>query len=231
MSSETKEATASQAVELYQEESRLVRETALARAKDVPGKTPKEIAEFLLEQLLKKKKLRESQNINHWDHFAPHYLKRLLQRMSAKRRREIGEFIKANRPRALSMARSIVRNGLAAEEVVSETDFELLTGKFPNEAYYFLALSRNASDLLRRRRNERGKSVPIETASDELTLSPIFSLTENHDPLNFLIEREEREEVNRLVQAAKKDPRWRYIKRRTWAKPLLECAEMTGSND
>ena len=231
MPSETREAIASQVVESYQEESRLVHEAALARAKDVPGKTPKEIAEFLLEQLLKKKELRESRNLNHWEHFAPHYTHRLIQWLNVKRRREIGEFIKTNQPRALSMAKRIVRNEPAAQEVVAETNFEFLTGKFPNEGCYFLALNRNARDFLRRRRNEWGKSVPIETASDELSLSPLFSLTEDHDPLNFLIEREEREEINRLVEAAKKDPRWRYIKRRAWAKPLLECAEMTGSND
>jgi hypothetical protein len=113
------------------------------------------------------------------------------------------------------MAKRIVRNEPAAQEVVAETNFEFLTGKFPNEGCYFLALNRNARDFLRRRRNEWGKSVPIETASDELSLSPLFSLTEDHDPLNFLIEREEREEINRLVEAAKKDPRWLYIKRRT----------------
>ena len=231
MPSEIGEVSIPQVVESYQQENKLVHEAVLARAKDVPGKTPKEIAEFLLEELLKKKQLCESQNLNHWEHFAPHYAHRLLQWLSAKRRREIGEFIKANQSRALSKARSIVRNRSSAQEVVAETNFELLTGKFPNEDYYFLALNRNACDFLRRRRGEFKKFISINTASEDFSLSPVSSLTEAHDPLEILIEREEREEIHRQVQAAKKDIRWRYIKRRAWAKPLLKCAEMTSSND
>lgn len=81
----------------------------------------------------------------------------------------------------------------------------------------------------------RGKFVPVdetfgpsfggadaEGGEGEIpSFEPSSHRLEDQDPLDILIAREEETVRRRTVAAAKQDPRWRYIKRRDWAAPLV----------
>ena len=54
------------------------------------------------------------------------------------------------------------------------------------------------------------------------TFEPPSHRFDDQDPLDILIAREDETERQKLVAAAKQDPRWRYIKLREWAATLLE---------
>jgi hypothetical protein len=57
--------------------------------------------------------------------------------------------------------------------------------------------------------------------SEEFSVEPASSQPEDQDPLEILIQREEAAARLAMVERAMSDPRWRYVKGRKWARPLV----------
>lgn len=149
-------------------------------------------------------------------------------------------FYRKSRRRSREIAWRITRHSVLVGEAISRTDRELREGKTDTK-HYFRALKMNARDLLKARAAERARFVSL----DELLSSTRGAAAEgegdarheaealdfasprfdDQDPLEILMAREDEAERERLVQAAMRDPRWRYIKRRDWARSLGKCAE------
>jgi hypothetical protein len=196
-----------------------------------PRQKPELAVADLLERLQREKQQREARGLNHWDAHAPRFLGSLIRQARAekrKRHQEAEAFYKAKRREALRFARVIVGDSAGAEAVTAETYRELLEGGTTSSTF-FSALVGNARNYLegQARRNETFQ--PFEGAgegeSDDFARyvhEPISHHLEDQDPLEILIAREEQEDRARLVVKAKQDPRWRFVKRKKWARPLLE---------
>ncbi len=198
---------------------------------------PEQAVVDMLERLRQEKTQRESRGLNHWDAHAPRFLGGIVRKARAEKRRrhrEAETFFKAKRRDILSYARAVTGNAAAAEAVASETYRELLEGG-TDTSHFFMALVGNARNHLARQAYQREKfstleesfSGPSPDGSDGEkgefpAFEPMSHRLEDQDPLDILIAREEENERQRLVLAAKKDPRWRFIKRKKWARPLLE---------
>ena len=201
-----------------------------------PHKKSKKVVHDLRTQLEKEKIERESRGLNHWDEHAPQFLARVVRtarRDRLRRYEEAEAFYKAKHKRLVRVAKLIVGDSAAAKIVAAETYRELLSGS-ATIAGAFTALICNARNYLEADPYRAGKFVPLEEAfapssessdgsddGDGLILEPMSYHLEDRDPLDILIAREEEEERRRMVTAAKQDPRWRYIKLRDWAAPLL----------
>ncbi len=202
-----------------------------------PRKDSVKVVHELLGQLEAEKLAREARGLNHWSEHAPKFLSlivRQARRDKQRRYQEAEAFCKARHSEIVRFAQAIVKDRESAEIVASETYRELLEGGATIPGF-FAALVCNARNHLAREAYRRGKFVEIQEAlapnigtsdnpdagADWLIVEPPSSRLEDQDPLDILIAREEEEERQRMLTAAKKDPRWRYIKRRDWAAPLL----------
>lgn len=160
-------------------------------------------------------------------------------------RTELDAFFRANQGKAMAFAESILNNLAAAQDVVSQTYLELLLGK-TTPKHFFRALKHNARDMQRQMARDIERFEPVEKVfdprhlpgedrmaggeSDEFSVEPGSSRLEDQDPLDQMIASEEQVEHEATVQAAFRHPKWRYCKRKKWARPLLAlCAEMTPS--
>lgn len=135
-------------------------------------------------------------------------------------------------------AAALTGNRADAEDATCQTFLEMLRGDTePSRSYR--ALRANALDIRRRNNREAKRRVPLErTISpaalsleegawgpegiDTLSLEPFSSRSDDRDPLDILIAREEEEQRKTLVLRALKDPRWRYVKTRKWGAILRE---------
>lgn len=198
--------------------------------------TEKVVHELLSQQRLEKL-ARESRGLNHWSEHAPRFLAQAVRQARQDRLRRYQEaeaFYKARHREIVRFARAIVGDLAAAETVASDTYRELLEGGATIPGF-FAALVCNARNYLEAEAYRRDKFVPQDEAfnpsfgsadtegdeGDVPSFEPMSQRLEDQDPLDILIAREEEEARQRLVTAAKEDPRWRYIKRRDWAAPLL----------
>ena len=204
-----------------------------------PRRKPEQVVSELIEQLKQEKFDRESRGLNHWDEHAPKFLGGLIRQARAEKRRrhqEAANFYRAKRREILSFARAIVGDSAGADVVAAETYRELLEGGTTSDRF-FMALVGNARNYLARQTYGREMFVTLEEAfgpqgdspegsdgeeGESLSLEPMSHRLEDQDPLDILIAREDEEERQKLVAAAKQDPRWRYIKLRDWAAPLVE---------
>jgi hypothetical protein len=157
--------------------------------------------------------------------------------------RQIVRFFVLNHSSAVEFANRITCDRYLAETVVSQTYIELLQGR-TTIALFYHALKMNARDALRLQQIERGRFESLDhmVAEDSSRKSAGYdSLGESEradfqshrwddqDPIDVLIQREDRAELDQMVQTTLKDPRWRYIKRLKWASPLAACAKKAGS--
>lgn len=203
-----------------------------------PRQKPEHAVADLLDRLQREKQQREANGLNHWDAHAPRFLGSLVRQARVekqKRHQEAEAFYKAKRREALRFARVIVGDSAAAEAVTAETYRELLEGG-TTSSLFFSALVGNARNYLegQARRNETFQ--PFEAAGEgegddiaRFVHEPASHHFEDQDPLEILIAREEARTHAALLAEAKKDPRWRFIKRKKWAQPLLRCADSAGS--
>ena len=202
---------------------------------------PRKITELVVHELLDEMRVaklaRETRGLNHWDEHAPKVLAGIIRkarREKIQRHQEAEIFFKTRHSEVLRFARAIVKDYAAAEAVASETYRELLEGR-TTVANFFAALVANARNYMMRRSYQRDKVVPLDEAfapsymdsdsgddGEVLAFEPVSQGREDQDPLDILIAREEEEAHRQRVATAQQDPRWRYIKRRDWAQPLLE---------
>jgi hypothetical protein len=240
MALETVVAAAVPAVNPEAWEIRLVKETSSRLASEFPQKPKHRIISELLAGLLEEKQSRQARNLNHWPEYGPKFLLRLAaqwQEEETRRLDRVAVFLKARRKDAVRLALAITDNRADAEAAVSDADLDLLSGAV-KEKFYLLAAKRNALDLVRRRKFEAEMFVPLEQAfgpgddqsddpaegmggSDCLGGEPPAADCDSLDPLDILVQREERKEFVSLVKKAFKDRRWRFCKRKKWARPLL----------
>jgi hypothetical protein len=220
-------------------DAQLAQRTAMLMGSLRPRRRAEQVVAELLDQLKVEKLDRESRGLNHWGEHAPRFLRGLiLQARAEKRRRhqEAAGFFKAKRREVLSFARAVVGDTAAAEIVAAETYRELLEGG-TTTGQFFMALVANARNYLARQAYQREKVDSLEEAfcpqggsPEELggedgeieAFEPPSHRFDDQDPLDILIAREDEAERQILVAAAKQDPRWRFIKRKKWAQPLLE---------
>jgi hypothetical protein len=202
-----------------------------------PRKTSEQAFHELLDEMWAAKRAREASGLNHWSEHAPKVLAGIIRqarREKLQRYQEAEAFFKIKHCEVLRFARAIVMDSAAAEAVASETYRELLEGR-TTVANFFAALVANARNYMMRRSYQRDKVVSLDEAfapsysdsesiedDDVMALEPASQGREDQDPLDILIAREAEEARQQRVAAAMKDPRWRYIKRRDWAMPLLE---------
>jgi hypothetical protein len=222
-------------------EAVLAEKSAAVLATSQPQKAREQIVNDLLERLRKEKSRRELKGINHWDQYAPQFLERLVERLSARHRSAVSRFIRDNHEAALELAWRITRNWDLAERAVAQTYVELWEGK-TGVQHFFRALKMNARDLLDRRNVRQSHFDSLdgllahrrpavaasgEECEDESDAMDFASQRpDDQDPLDILIRQEEAGLYGRMVRSALADPRWRYIKRREWARPLAKCADL-----
>lgn len=199
-------------------ESQLVAHAVSLQSKYRPSWKPAELVEELLARLRAEKAVRESRNLNHWADHAPRFVAGVLgqaRQSYLQRRRDVRNLLRTRHAAIVRVLESVVHDPAAAEAIVSDTYKELIEGRtslryFPNAA---LA---NARNYLKSRKLDHERFLPLDAADGALSQRP-----DDQDPLGILIQQEEQQETAALVIAAMKDPRWRYIKRLTWAKRLL----------
>ena len=152
------------------------------------------------------------------------------------RLRSLGDFHKASYSKAMVFAYAALKDRREAEDVVAETYVEFLKGRTTGE-HFFRALKANIVDRQRRLTRERrvfeasenvlepgqasGEDGAAGCESEEFSPEPVSLRPEDQDPLEILIQREEAEARQAMVGRAMADPRWRYIKRKKWARPLV----------
>ena len=211
--------------------------TAALLAAVQPRLDSEQIVHELLDQLKAEKLSREACGLNHWSEHAPKFLSGIVRQARREKQRrylEAEAFYMARHSEVLRFARAIVKDGSGAETVASDTYRELLEGAATIPGF-FTALICNARDYMEGEAYRRGRFVPQDEAfssnftsadnadGDESTSSePMSYRPEDQDPLDILIARDEEAAHQRRVSAAVSDPRWRYIKKRGWAAPLLE---------
>jgi len=201
-----------------------------------------EILHQASDQLLRDQSRRIAKNLNHWERYAPARSRELVKRAVDTRNARIGQFIKSNEKAMWEQAWRITRNRYLAEKAIVRTCRELWEGR-TREDVFFRALKMNARDEMVIRNLERDRCRSLDTARfpqpstrseflRDLEVEPdqadfASPWADDQNPMEILIQREEKAELGRLVAQAFKDPRWRYVKRRQWAAPLrVKCAEL-----
>lgn len=224
------------AVSSVQQDIELAHRTATLLVRLEPRRDCEQVVHDLLAQLKDEKASREARGLNHWSEHAPKLLGEIVRQARREKLRRYAEaeaFFRARHREIVRFARAIVMDDSGAEIVASDTYRELLEGGATIPGF-FAALVCNARDYMDGESYRRGKFTPLDEAftpgfgnadasSDDGDISafePLAQGREDQDPLDVLIAREEEVERQRLVAAAKADPRWRYIKRRDWAAPL-----------
>lgn len=218
-------------------EVRLAKNAVASLNGKVPARAKHQLVEDLLTRLQKEKNSHIPIGQDTWEEHARKVVHDLLMEVveQVQRKVELTAFFRANHGRALAYAESILNNRSAAQDAVSQTYLEFLNGK-TTKPHFFRALKSNARDMLRRMSWETERFEPAERVfnpqhfsgedrmsggeSDEFSLEPASARLEDQDPLDQLIHREEQVERKKLVRAALQDPRWRFCKRRKWARLL-----------
>lgn len=220
-------------------EIRLVKAAAARLGRSFPQKPRHKVIEELLDGLMEEKQARLFLNLNHWPEHGPRFLEALAQRwrvQEAERLGRIPSFLAAKHKDALKLALAVTDNLPDADEAVAQSDFELLTDAV-KEAFYPLAVKRNALDIVRAREG-RG-SAPLEGAfggSDDggeetvdillhrLQSEPVAAGSDGKDPLRVLLERKSRHlartQRSKAKNKAATDGKHRWVKQKLWGQKL-----------
>lgn len=160
----------------------------------------------------------------------------LSQAEESVRRESLGEFYKANHSKAVVFARTFLNREDEAQDAVGRTYLKLLSGK-TTERHFFRALKQTCLDRIRAlKREDKLFAPPKEHVSpellglsgcawgsgDETACEPVSEALDDQDPLDILVRREESAQCQAMVRRAMTDPRWRFVKRKKWARPLVE---------
>lgn len=217
-------------------EAALADKIARDHAKDIPGRTPREIADALLARLLEKKAFRGARNLNHWPQYAPEYLVRLARWMAHERKKEIELFIQRSSVGAYSLALAVTDDSFRADWIVSDTNLELWDGRL-REEFYFLAVKRNALDFMEKLGRELETFEALEgsfvqeaededepLSPDEPGPEPGTVLGQEADPPGTLIQAAEdadfEEQVSQAMKIARSSRKYWWIRQKRWGKAL-----------
>jgi hypothetical protein len=216
----------------------LARRAAALITRFEPHRDPRQVVESLLSELRQERLVREARGLNHWAEHAPQFLAQLVRRRFQEqrlRRDRVAAFRRDNHAVVLAFAYAALKDRDEAEDEAERTYVEYLEGR-TDDRHFMRALKSNVIDRQKRRGWESRRFEPVEVVfnprhtagedvmsggeSEEFSLEPASPCQEDRDPLDILIAREEAEERARLLDAARRDPRWRYVKRRAWAVSL-----------
>ena len=206
-------------------ERKLAREAA--KSLKQPHKTPAQIVDDLLARLLEVKRRRELKGLNHWDQFAPAYLRELAVRHEYLRRRAVEAFFRSERPRALARAAAKLGERCDAEDAVSDAYLRLLAGK-TGPSHFYRILSQICIDRKRARASaaklfSREHAPQFEGEATAFADPPCAILSQG-DPLNILLRKEA---IQDGIQDVKTKRKYRDTRELDWWHELLEhyCPE------
>ena len=222
-------------------ESELIRRVAKLLVRIQPHKKTKKVVIDLRNRLETERREREAAGLNHWSEHAPHFLASVVQQARAERLRrhaEAAELRRTKHAQIVRVAALIVGDVSAAEAVASETYRELMLG-IATLPGFFQALICNARNYLAADLYREGRFVSLEDAflpafagvgepdvdgGECISTEPASLRSNDQDPLDILIAREDAVEREQLVQKAKEIARWnrdfRWIRAKDWAKDL-----------
>lgn len=225
----------------------LVFKAASTLRQTLPQKPLVRVIKELLVGLLAEKEGRERLNLNHWPEYGPRFLEDLAAKWKVqeeKRVQAIPAFLTAKRKEVLRIALAITDNLTDAEIAVAESDFDYLTGAV-EEAFYPLAVKRNALDIVRKRQSGQDVFVPIERvfeAGDDCAADPDEHLDaqsrfasepsatgcDAKDPLQILVDRKDRHLARTRKSKAKKKAatqrKYWWIRQKKWGQKLANGA-------
>lgn len=152
------------AVDSVELDAALIRETV---APYLPSrKNPERLVAELLERLSRVRLRRENRGLNHWEEFAPAYLRKLLEKIEARRRLHAAEFYRENHARAMAFAVTYLRNREDAEDAVGEAYLKLLQGE-TELGLFMRALKQVILNRLTRAKVEDRLFVSLDRMMDE----------------------------------------------------------------
>lgn len=203
-----------------------------------PRKDPEQVVHDLLDQLKVEKLSREARGLNHWSEHAPKFLSGIIRkaRREKKARYEKAEtFFRTNHSEAFAFACAALKDRDEAEEIVAQTYVEFLEGK-TTEEHFFRALKLN---ILNRQQRMAYEKTLLETTvetfesreasgedgeGDERTWDPISARTEDQDPLDILIARQDskakKRQIRKAMKIAQTDWRYCWIGQKQWGREL-----------
>jgi|CXWL01.1.fsa_nt_gi hypothetical protein len=211
-------------------------DAALARkaAKSLlqPHKSPKQIVEDLLDRLGNAKRRRALRGLNHWEEFAPGYLRKILSRHEALRRRAISEFFQVERDRAHAWAQRMLGNRSDAEDAVAQAFALMVKGK-TGPSLFYRKLWQVCMDMLRARKSAAkvfGRArTPAPWSEEQASPEPACSSIFDGDPLEILLREEA---IKEGIQEVKTDWKYRQTREYQWWDELLShhCPEANVGN-
>lgn len=193
--------------------------------------SPKQIADQFLSYLAESKRALKCRCLQPLDPEPESLGRTCLNCLAESRwRQRAGDFYRRTYPEAMVFAQAIMDDRFEAEEAVSETFVELLEGR-TEPKYFFRALKFNCLNRLgavspeRFDDTERDKEFVIDCPQEATEfLAPRDLPDGKQDPIEVLISRKEYRRLRHLIERARfiatTDRKYRWIKRKDWAKPL-----------
>jgi DNA-directed RNA polymerase specialized sigma24 family protein len=145
-------------------------------------------------------------------------------------RQRADDFYRRTYPEAVVFAEAILEDRSEAEDVVSQTFIDFLDGRV-EARFFFRVLKFRCLDSFKR---INPAAVSAAGMGNEDAISPLEMASEladrldhadrGQDPIEVLISRKEYRKLRRLIlrarEIAENDRKYRWIKRKEWAKPL-----------
>jgi DNA-directed RNA polymerase specialized sigma24 family protein len=145
-------------------------------------------------------------------------------------RQRADDFYRRTYPEAVVFAEAILEDRSEAEDVVSQTFIDFLDGRV-EARFFFRVLKFRCLDSFKR---INPAAVGAAELGNEFAISPLEMASEladrldhadrGQDPIEVLISRKEYRKLRRLIlrarEIAENDRKYRWIKRKEWAKPL-----------
>lgn len=229
----------SQEVVSESSEHQLARSAVAHLGANLSHEAQEEVAQQVLERLLKDKTRRSIRNLNHWSEYAPGRVSVLAERVLEARNTRIGAYLKAHRKAARDLAWRITRSWDLAERAIVQTCMELWEGR-THEAVFLRALKMNARDVLVLRNLQRNRVESLDTARSaqsssradllrDLEVEPdqadfVSHRPDDQDPLEILIQREDDQYRDRLLSEARhladNSRRYWWIRQKKWGQEL-----------
>ncbi|HVA67213.1 MAG TPA: hypothetical protein VNK24_09875 [Elusimicrobiota bacterium] len=217
------------------EDAALVERAARRLIQGSPEELRQRIVDDLLAKLAKEKSERESRGLNHWENYAPRYL-RVLVRSAANteawRRRRIDALFRRSHDRLLNRAERRLGSREEAQDAVSEAFVRTMRGKTHGQH-----LNRTLRDVMANRLrdcgNERKLFVSLdalmsaverdESASEETAVAAFKASWPGEgtsDPVEILMDRRKRRAKPLMVAQAKNNKKMRRARRARWTDEL-----------
>ncbi|MDE2293444.1 MAG: hypothetical protein KGL53_15290 [Elusimicrobia bacterium] len=192
--------TRQESAETGYEEVEAACDAVLSLTPDFANKLRTDLFCELLKRLAREKEQRRAQNLNHWSAYAKERIPGIAEELLAERSERVAAHLRAAAERWRELAWRVTRNADMADQAVQQTAWELWQGR-TGEKVSNRALVSNARDILRvhGRESRRVVSLDAMVASAHLQGRDIdfpSHRSDDRDPLDILIAREEQKELD-----------------------------------